>query len=140
MTPRKKDKDRESLGTGLDELLELMEKEVDEAALDIHLDAMDEAGEPKDKDSKHVKDEALFRIEGLFRSGLDALKAKDYVVAAAHFLAVILLDPGHIKALNNLGVSWFYLRRPKEAEKAFKQVLDYEPENEIAKKNLEKIF
>ena len=130
MTARKKEKDMEPLGTGLEELLELMEREVDEAGLGIHLDAMDGAGEP---DAAHPG------LEELFRSGLQALKTKDYVVAAAHFLAVTLLEPGHIKALNNLGVSWFYLKRPKEAQKAFKQVLDYEPQNEIAKKNLERI-
>ena len=140
MTGRKRDKERDPLGTGLEELLELMEREVDDASLGIQLDAIDDPAGSEDSISETARDEeALSRVEGLFRSGLHALKARDYVVAAAHFLAVTLLDPGHIKALNNLGVSWFYLKRPEEAERAFKKILEYDPQNETAKKNIEKI-
>ena len=135
-----KKKDNVALGTGLDELLELMEMEVIGTGLELHLDAIDDGKETGNAaDEARPKAEASM-IEELFGTGLQSLKRGDYVVAAAHFLAVTLLEPRHIKALNNLGVSWFYLRKPDEALKAFEQVLNIDPENETAKNNIQEIL
>lgn len=76
------------------------------------------------------------RCEELFREGLKLLKERDFLLAAAHFLAVITLCPEHVKAWNNLGIAYFHLGRVPQAKEAFEKALSLEPENTLAKENL----
>ena len=72
----------------------------------------------------------------LFEKGVSLLKKGKYLLAAAHFLAVTLLEPQNVKAWNNLGIAYFHLKQTKEASQAFEKVLELDPQNRIAKTNL----
>lgn len=75
-------------------------------------------------------------VEDLFRQGVSLLKEGRALPAAAHFLAVTLLEPGHVKAWNNLGVAYFHLGEYEEALAAFRRVLQLDPQNRQAGSNL----
>ncbi len=74
--------------------------------------------------------------EPLYRKGLGYLKQGDYLLAAAHFLAAVHLDPGNLKAWNNLAVAYFYLDRPQESRLALEKALELDPDNSMARENL----
>ncbi len=72
----------------------------------------------------------------LFSKGVELLKAGRALPAAAHFLAVTLLEPDNSKAWNNLGIAWSRLKEWAEAKKAFLKALEVDPSNELARENL----
>lgn len=76
------------------------------------------------------------RCEEIFQKGVKLLKERDFLLAAAHFLAVSIICPDHVKTWNNLGIAYFHLGRVSQAKEAFEKALSLEPENTLAKENL----
>ncbi len=108
-----------TLGTSLEELLERATSEVS-----------------KESSVNLSSEEHTVNSDYLFEKGISLLKEEKSLLAAAHFLAVTLLDPQNVKAWNNLGIAYFKLKQEKEALQAFEKALEIDPQNEIAKKNL----
>ncbi len=135
-------KDIKPLGIGLARLMELASEELDVSGISFELEAIDNETDTEGRgryDTGHINGQIYKRIDEFFENGVKKLKSGDYVVAAAYFLSIVLIRPDFIKALNNLGICWFYLGRAEEARDAFLKVLEIEPENRTARNNFSKI-
>ena len=77
------------------------------------------------------------RIDFFFREGLDDLKKEKFIQAAVKLGAVVLLDPDHVKALNNLAVAYYNLEETEECITILRQLLELEPDNSVARENLQ---
>lgn len=75
-------------------------------------------------------------LEQLYQEGRAAYLSEDYQAAAAAFARVVEIDPTHIKALINWGVSLSRGGNPKEAIAKFEQALARDPNNAWAMYNL----
>jgi len=75
-------------------------------------------------------------LEQLYQEGRAAYLSKDYKTAAAIFERVVKVDPTHIKALINWGVSLSSDGSPKEAIPKFEQALARDPNHAWAMYNL----
>ena len=100
---------------------------------DLLEEAVRESSSPEEVSSLSLEEE---RVEELFRKGVGFLKAGEFLQAAAHFLAVTLLEPEHQKAWNNLGIAYFKLGELEEARLAFEKALSLAPEDPLPRKNL----
>ena len=108
-----------NLGMTLEELLELATREEETEII-------------QEKGSLEIKK----KEETLFQEGLRLLRERDYLLAAAHFLALTLLDPHHVKAWNNLGIAYFHLGERERAQRAFEEALRLDPQNQLARENM----
>lgn len=72
----------------------------------------------------------------LFNKAVDALKQDNPVDAMGFLQAVLILEPGNIKAMNNLAVVYFDLGYESRAFETLNAVLKKEPDNKTALKNL----
>ena len=77
------------------------------------------------------------RIEQWFQEGLAELKKNNFIQAAVKLGAVVLLVPDYVKAINNLAVAYYNLGETEECIAMLRQLLELEPENSIARKNLQ---
>ncbi len=118
-----------SLGLSLEELLDLVAREEEASSI-----AQQNIEQKNIAQQNHPK--AQGQEDKLFEAGLRYLKQGEHLLAAAHFLAVTLLNPDHLKAWNNLGITYFHLGYVEQAQEAFHKVLSLEPENPLARKNL----
>jgi tetratricopeptide (TPR) repeat protein len=75
-------------------------------------------------------------LELLYQEGRTAYLSEDYQTAAAIFERVVNIDPTHINALINWGVSLSRDGKPKEAIPKFEQALARDPNHAWAKYNL----
>ncbi|OQY57919.1 MAG: hypothetical protein B6245_14575 [Desulfobacteraceae bacterium 4572_88] len=73
----------------------------------------------------------------LFENAIQNLKKENFVDAMGLLQAVLIHEPGNIKAMINLAVAYSALGYPERAEKTLREVLEQSPDNEVAKRNLE---
>ena len=74
--------------------------------------------------------------DSLFSKGVKALKQDNPVDAMGFLQAVLILEPEHIKAMNNLAVVYFELGYEHRAVETLDKILEKEPENKTALKNM----
>jgi Flp pilus assembly protein TadD len=74
--------------------------------------------------------------DSLFQQGVDAFKSENFMDAMGLFQAVLSLEPGHVRAMINLGVVQAELGYADSAAQTLKRVIELEPDNETAKRNL----
>jgi Flp pilus assembly protein TadD len=65
-----------------------------------------------------------------FNRGVDALRMENFAAAARAFEAAIALDSSNVDALRNVGYVYHQLKRPAEAIKAYRRVLETDPGDE----------
>lgn len=70
---------------------------------------------------------------------IQAAKSSDWQKAVEHNQEYLNLYPNNVNAMNRLAVAFVQLDQIKEAKDLFKQVLELDKNNNIAKKNLEKL-
>ena len=75
--------------------------------------------------------------EKLFQSAVNALKNDDPADAMGFLQALLLIEPGNIKAKTNLGVVYAQLGYEHRAMEMFRQVLEQDPGNQTAQNNLD---
>lgn len=78
-------------------------------------------------------------IEGIYKDGLNKLKAGALTEALEAFSVVLYFDPSNLKALNNAGVVYFELGLEEAAAAKFRDILSIDPDNITARENLENI-
>ena len=78
-----------------------------------------------------------FSVQELMASAVKALKEEDPIKAIGLIQAILLLEPDHIKAKINLGVVYAQLGEESRAIDIFRQVIDQDPDNTTANKNLD---
>ncbi len=66
-------------------------------------------------------------------------KKGDWEAAINHNLQILDIDSDNTNALNRLGVAYLQLNKHKKAKSTFKQVLEFDKNNKIAHKHLEKL-
>ncbi len=117
------------IGTTLSELLntEVNPCPAPSRHIDGHIDEQDEA---------RTDD----RIDQWFQEGVSELKKDNFIQAAVKLGAVVLLVPDHVKAINNLAVAYYNLGEKEECITILRQLLELEPENSIARKNLQALL
>lgn len=86
------------------------------------------------------KQEIKQRIEQFFQEGLADLKKEKFMQAAVKIGAVVLLAPDHVKALNNLAVAYYNLEEKEECISILHRLLELEPDNTIARENLQALL
>jgi len=72
----------------------------------------------------------------LFRKAVETLKDGNFIDALGLLQAVLLRDPAHLKARINLAVAYAELGFSPKAMEMFRSVLELDPDNPTAKKNL----
>ncbi len=72
----------------------------------------------------------------LFKQGVEFLKKDLLFEAGGQFVAVLLFEPDHLGALNNLAVIYHEMEWHDKARSTLKKILEIDPENEIARENL----
>src|SRR5258708_18792323 len=75
----------------------------------------------------------------LHRQAIDAAIKCDWQLALEFNLEIIKQEPTSIECLNRLAKAYLELGNLKDAQKFYKDVLDLDPYNSIAQKNLKKI-
>ena len=76
--------------------------------------------------------EPFERARSLFVDGVQDFEAGRYAAAESKFQASLVLLPGRVSTLNNLGATLIKLGRPDEALRTLQQVLAVEPGNQDA--------
>jgi tetratricopeptide (TPR) repeat protein len=76
-------------------------------------------------------------IENIFRRACNYLDKNELDRAARAFRSVLLLDPGHYKALTGLGRCLAEIGMREEARKCFEKALEINPDYAQARINLE---
>ncbi len=88
-----------------------------------------------------ILEEKLSKIEEIrlciFRRGVNELKQERYCCAAVLFETLLTFEPDHIKAKLNLAVALSHMGDDKKALNILEQVLEKEPDNEIARENID---
>lgn len=88
-----------------------------------------------------ILEEKLSKIEEIrlciFRRGVNELKQERYCCAAVLFETLLAVEPDHIKAKLNLAVALSHMGDDKKALNILEQVLEKEPDNEIARENID---
>ncbi|PIR59293.1 MAG: hypothetical protein COU69_00830 [Candidatus Pacebacteria bacterium CG10_big_fil_rev_8_21_14_0_10_56_10] len=79
------------------------------------------------------------KISQFQRQAIQAAKRLDWQAAVEHNSALLNYDPANVGALNRQGVAYFQLGMLSKARHSFKQVLDIDKSNPIARKQLDKI-
>jgi len=74
-----------------------------------------------------------------FQQAIAAAKTQDWSAAVTHNQTLLELNEGDVGALNRMGVAYTQLGELAEAKRIFKQVLEIDKSNAIAKKNLQKL-
>lgn len=76
-------------------------------------------------------------IDIWFKEGLDAMNKKRYSEAKEIFYRIIMNDPDNGMAINNYGVCLDNMGYKEEALEAFTMAFDINPDNKLAKNNME---
>ncbi len=88
-----------------------------------------------------ILEEKLSRLEEislyLFKRGVNELKQERYCCASAFFETLLTFEPNNIKAKLNLAVALSQIGDNKKALDILEQVLEKEPDNEIARQNID---
>lgn len=79
------------------------------------------------------------KLSTLQLQAVNAAKNSDWNKAIELNEQIIQLNHKNLGALNRLGLSYLQIKKPGKAKSCFKQVLEIDCSNNIAKKNLEKI-
>lgn len=79
------------------------------------------------------------RLNNLQQLAVDAAKKSDWQKAIELNTEILTEDADNLGALNRLGLAYLQISKSNLAKKTFKAVLEFDPSNSIAKKNLEKI-
>ncbi|NCN03622.1 MAG: tetratricopeptide repeat protein [Candidatus Pacebacteria bacterium] len=79
------------------------------------------------------------KLASLQIKAVNAAKNSNWDQAVTINEEILELDQKNLGALNRLGLSYLQIQKPAKAKKCFKQVLEIDTSNNIAKKNLEKI-
>lgn len=72
----------------------------------------------------------------LFKLGLEFDEKEDYPMASFYYILTLKKNPKNIKALINLGIMYYEFNMEKRAIEIFEKALEIEPDNDIAKENL----
>jgi len=94
-------------------------------------------------ENKHLNDQLAqldTKAATLFKEGVGLLKNGNLFEAAGLFNAVLSFEPDNLKALNNLAVIYFEMELYDRAKSTLKKILVRDPENEIARENLESLI
>jgi len=75
-------------------------------------------------------------LSALFKQGVEALKRDRFCCAAGFFETLLMCKPDHIKAQLNLSVAFLHMGDEHKAYKMLENVLQQEPDNEIARRNM----
>jgi hypothetical protein len=78
-------------------------------------------------------------IEERVAAALEYSIASDWKHAAEENQAILDAEPGNTEAANRLGKAYTELGKPRKAEEAYQQTLEHDPNNAIARKNLERL-
>ncbi len=84
-----------------------------------------------------IKLENDFLYSEVYLNSIDALKKGNLMEALEGFSAIVFFDNENLKALINLGVIYYELGIIDYAKNKFKKVLELDPNNKIAKQNLD---
>jgi len=79
------------------------------------------------------------KLSTLQLQAVNAAKKSDWNKAISLNEQILELNSKNLGALNRLGLSYLQITKPGKAKKCFKNVLEIDCSNSIAKKNLEKI-
>lgn len=72
--------------------------------------------------------------------GTQKLLDKDYTAALKHLIEADKLDPNNSNYINNLGMAYFFKKRPKTALKLVKRAVELDGKNTQARLNLATIY
>ncbi len=89
----------------------------------------------KDQESATVKKAKLY-----YNKGTADLLNKDYTIALKHLLDSHALNPNDSKTLNNLGMAYYFKKRPQTAIRFIKKSIEIDPKNTDARMNLATIY
>lgn len=102
----------------------------------VPISPLDGNREPLSEDDG-LQDGKLEKIKNLlFHHGVDALKTGQPCCAERLFKVLLTLDPDHLKAKLNLSVAFSKQGDQEGAATILEKVLEQDPENTIAKRNL----
>ncbi|NCN87567.1 MAG: tetratricopeptide repeat protein [Candidatus Pacebacteria bacterium] len=79
------------------------------------------------------------KLASLQIKAVNAAKTSSWDQAITINEEILEIDQKNLGALNRLGLSYLQIQKPTKAKQCFKQVLELDSSNNIAKKNLEKI-
>jgi len=85
---------------------------------------------------RQINEEKKGFADSLFKKAVQELKAENYLDAVGFLQAVLLYNPENIKAMINLAVVYSEFGYQERAVIMLEAVLQKEPDNETAKKNL----
>jgi tetratricopeptide (TPR) repeat protein len=86
-----------------------------------------------------MSDDSSLSTPALERKAIDAALNCKWQQALELNLEIIKQEPNSVECLNRLAKSYFELGNLKDSQKFYKEVLDLDPYNSIAQKNLKKI-
>lgn len=75
-----------------------------------------------------------------YNQGTNELIQKNYTTALRHLLEAKALDPNNPQILNNLGMAYYFKKRPELAIRTIKQAIKNDPKNMEARINLGTIY
>ncbi|QTA88029.1 tetratricopeptide repeat protein [Desulfonema magnum] len=83
-----------------------------------------------------MEQEKIGAADSLFKRAVQELKEENYIDAMGMLQAHMIYEPENTKAMINLAVAYAELDYHDRAKKMLHNVLEHDPDNETAKKNL----
>lgn len=91
----------------------------------------------REEEIRNLEDALGPAADALFGKAIQELKQENFIDAMGLLQAVLIQEPGNIKAMINLAVAYSALGYPERAEQTLQEVLKQSPDNEVARRNLE---
>ncbi len=108
-----------------------------QASLRKETETLSERLTRQEEERRNLRTAHLSTSDLLFKKAIQKLEKENFIDAMGLLQAVLIHEPGHIKAMISLSVAYSALGYPGRAEKTLREVLEQSPDNEAAKKNLE---